>query len=152
MTDTSGYFGSATAREEGTRGRFAPIDGQPTITPSPGVHLQPVAGIQLLLSRVTIDPHREAPVHTHDEEQMGIVVAGSGDFELDGEIRRVVPGDTYHAPPGVPHGVRAGAEGCVVIVLAAPGGAGGVDGPGRDPLDLFVRRRQGLQQVRVVDR
>ena len=51
---------------------------------------------------------------------MGIVVSGSGDFDLDGEIRRVVPGDTYHAPPGVPHGLRAGAEGCVVIDVFSP--------------------------------
>ena len=120
MTDSSDYFGSATARAEGARGRFAPIDGQPTITPSPGVHLQPVAGVRLLLSRVTIEPFHEAPVHTHDEEQMGIVLSGSGDFDLDGEIRRVVPGDTYHAPPGVPHGLRAGAEGCVVIDVFSP--------------------------------
>ena len=120
MTEPSGYFGSATAREEGARGRFAPIDGQPTISPSPGVHFQPVPGVRLLLCRVTIDPHSEAPVHTHDEEQMGIVLSGSGDFELDGETRRVVPGDTYHAPPGVPHGLRAGAEGCVVIDVFSP--------------------------------
>jgi quercetin dioxygenase-like cupin family protein len=79
-----------------------------------------VAGARLLLCRVTIDPDHEAPVHTHDEEQMGIVVSGSGDFELDGETRRVVPGDTYHAPPGVSHGLRAGAEGCVVIDVFSP--------------------------------
>jgi quercetin dioxygenase-like cupin family protein len=120
MTESGGYFGSAAAREEGARGRFAPIDGQPTISPSPGVHFQPVPGVRLLLCRVTIEPHSEAPVHAHDEEQMGIVVSGSGDFELDGETRQVVPGDTYHAPPGVPHGLRARAEGCVVIDVFSP--------------------------------
>ncbi len=120
MSGSDGYFGSATAREEGAKGRFAPIDRQPTITPLPGVHLQPVPGARLLLCRVTFDPHGDAPVHTHDEEQMGIVVSGSGDFHLDGETRRVGPGDTYHAPPGVPHGLRAGAEGCVVIDVFSP--------------------------------
>jgi quercetin dioxygenase-like cupin family protein len=120
MTASSGYFGSATARAEGAVGRFAPIDGQPTITPSPGVHIQPLSGAQVMLSRVTFEPGSEAPVHTHDEEQMGIVISGSGDFELDGEIRRVGPGDTYHAPPGVPHGLIAGAEGCVVIDVFSP--------------------------------
>jgi quercetin dioxygenase-like cupin family protein len=120
MVESSGYFGSATARAEGVEGRFAPIDSQPTITPSPGVHLQPVPGARLLLCRVTIDPHCEAPVHTHEEEQMGIVVSGSGDFHLDGATRRVGPGDTYHAPPGVDHGLRAGPEGCVVIDVFSP--------------------------------
>ncbi|MGH8993108.1 MAG: cupin domain-containing protein [Acidimicrobiia bacterium] len=120
MAEPGGYFGSATARAEGAVGRFAPIDGQTTITPVPGVHLQPVPGERVLLCRVTIDPHCAAPVHTHDEEQMGIVLSGSGDFHLDGEIRRVGPGDTYHAPPGVAHGLAAGAEGCGVIDVFSP--------------------------------
>jgi quercetin dioxygenase-like cupin family protein len=120
MAEPSGYFGSATARAEGAVGRFAPIDGRPTITPSPGVHIQPVPGAQLLLCRVTFEANSEAPVHTHDEEQMGIVLSGSGDFDLDGEVRRVGPGDTYHAPPGVPHGLLSGPEGCVVIDVFSP--------------------------------
>jgi quercetin dioxygenase-like cupin family protein len=120
MAEPSGYFGSATSRAEGAEGRFAPIDGQPTITPSPGVHIQPVPGAQILLCRVTFEPDSEAPVHTHDEEQMGIVLSGSGDFDLDGEVRRVGPGDTYHAPPGVPHGLVSGPEGCVVIDVFSP--------------------------------
>jgi Uncharacterized conserved protein, contains double-stranded beta-helix domain len=120
MAGSNDYFGSATARAEGVEGRFAPIDGRPTITPTPGVHIQPVPGARLLLCRVTFEPHSEAPVHTHDEEQMGIVLSGSGDFHLDRETRRVGPGDTYHAPPGVPHGLLAGADGCVVIDIFSP--------------------------------
>lgn len=120
MTASNDYFGSATAKAEGVEGRFAPIDGQPTLTPSPGVHIQPVPGARILLCRVTIDPGSEAPVHTHDEEQMGIVLSGSGDFHLDGVIQQVGPGDTYHAPPGVAHGLLAGPEGCTVIDVFSP--------------------------------
>ena len=114
------YFGSATGRAEGAVGRFAPIDGQPTVTPTPGVHIQPLPGAAVMLCRVTFEPHSEAPVHTHDEEQMGIVLSGSGDFALDGQTRQVGPGDTYHAPPGVPHGLVAGSEGCIVIDVFSP--------------------------------
>lgn len=120
MTESSGYFGSSTAPAEGVEGRFAPIDRQPTITPTPGVHIQPVPGARVMLCRVTIDPDGEAPVHAHEEEQMGIVLSGGGDFHLGGEIRRVGPGDTYHAPPGVAHGLAAGAEGCTVIDVFSP--------------------------------
>ncbi len=120
MAESNDYFGSSAARAEGAEGRFAPIDSQPTITPIPGVHIQPVPGDRLLLCRVTIDPHSEAPVHTHDEEQMGIVLSGSGDFHLDGQTRQVGPGDTYHAPPGVAHGLLAGAERCTVIDVFSP--------------------------------
>lgn len=121
MTEPAPYFQSrASGRAEGLVGTFGRIDAQPVITAAPGVRLQPLAGDRVLLSRVTFEPHSEAPVHTHDEEQMGMVLSGWIDFDLDGEVRRLVPGDLYHAPPGVPHGARTGEERCIVLDVFSP--------------------------------
>ncbi|MGH9041775.1 MAG: hypothetical protein ACRDZ3_16275 [Acidimicrobiia bacterium] len=51
MPDASDYFGAATPRAEGAVGRFAPIDDQPTVTPVPGVHIQPLPGAAVMLCR-----------------------------------------------------------------------------------------------------
>jgi quercetin dioxygenase-like cupin family protein len=115
------YFGTGTAeRREGDRGSFTHIDDVAAIDVGGGVVLRPVCGDRLLLSYVVVEPNGEAPMHTHDEEQMGIVISGTCTFELDGEVRTVGPGDVYHAPPGVPHGVRTGSEPCVIVDIFAP--------------------------------
>ena len=82
-----------------------------------------------MLSYVTMAPHAVAAVHTHDEEQIGLVISGTCEFELDGMTRTLGPGDAYHAPPGVPHGARTGDAECVIVDVFSP--------PRQALLDLF---------------
>jgi unsaturated pyranuronate lyase len=85
-----------------------------------GITIKPILGEKLNIQEVALEPGAVAPVHTHDEEQLGYVVRGSCDF-TDGERHYVLgPGDCYHAAPGVPHGARAMSEGCVIIDAFAP--------------------------------
>jgi quercetin dioxygenase-like cupin family protein len=115
------YFDSgARPSDPNLRGAIVTHGEQPQVTPAPGVTFHVVAGSRLLVAWVAVEPHSEVPVHSHDEEQMGTVVSGWVDFELDGEVTRVFPGDVYHAPPGVPHGARTGDEPCTVIDVYSP--------------------------------
>ena len=114
------YFSSDTQRAEGDVGRYGSIADAQAIEAAPGVTLRPLLGQRVMLSHVSLEPHSEAELHTHGEEQMGIVLEGSCEFELDGEVRMVGPGDTYHAPPGVPHGCRTSDERCVILDIFAP--------------------------------
>jgi quercetin dioxygenase-like cupin family protein len=107
-------------RDADAVGRFTTVDEQQPIEAAPGVVLRAVAGTGVMLSYVTVSPNSEAAVHAHDEEQMGIVIAGTCTFELDGETRRLGRGDVYVAPPGVPHGLTTAAEECVVIDVFSP--------------------------------
>ena len=58
------YFArpARSGREAGVRGAIVRIGDQPSITAAQGVQIEPVAGGRLLLARVTLDPHSEAPV------------------------------------------------------------------------------------------
>jgi quercetin dioxygenase-like cupin family protein len=113
------YFSDAAGGRAGD-GRFAHVDALPVADAGNGVTLRALSGAQVMLSHVTIAPHGFAAVHTHDEEQIGLVVSGGCEFDLDGEVRTLGPGDIYHAPPGVPHGARAGEDGCVIVDMFAP--------------------------------
>jgi quercetin dioxygenase-like cupin family protein len=113
------YFDRASAAATAT-GRFARIEERPAIEVSPGVVLRPVAGSALLLSHVTIEPDCVAEVHSHDEEQMGLVVEGSCEFSLGDEVRVLRPGDVYWAPAGVVHGARAVGGRCVIVDVFSP--------------------------------
>lgn len=115
------YFSeSAGPTSGGPPGTFARIGELATVSLGPGLLARPYAGTNLLASEVTIDAHSEAPVHTHDEEQMGIVTSGTCEFTLGDEMRTLSAGDLYHAPPGVAHGLRTGDDPCTVIDIFSP--------------------------------
>jgi len=113
------YFSDAASARTGD-GRFSSLSELPAVDAGGNVTLRPLVGERLMLSHVTIAPHGEAALHTHDEEQIGLVVSGTCEFELDGDRRSLRPGDVYHAPPGVPHGAWTGDEECIIVDLFAP--------------------------------
>lgn len=86
----------------------------------PGVATRTWWGEQMLISRVTLEPNAEAPLHNHVNEQAGIVISGSLTMEVDGVSRTLLPGEMYLAPSNVPHRAVAGAEGCVVVECFSP--------------------------------
>jgi quercetin dioxygenase-like cupin family protein len=85
-----------------------------------GIRARPIVGERLNIQEVVLEPGAVAPVHTHDEEQIGFVVSGEIEFTDGDSTWRLGPGDCYHAPPGVPHGATAGTEGCVVVDAFSP--------------------------------
>ena len=85
-----------------------------------GVELRPVFGHSLMMSFVYMKPNSVATVHAHPEEQMGTILEGEYEFELNGVRRLCRAGDVYVVPPGVPHGARTYARGCVALDVFAP--------------------------------
>jgi quercetin dioxygenase-like cupin family protein len=86
----------------------------------PGLVLRPVFGRNLTLSFVSMERNSVAPVHQHPQEQIGTVIEGSYEFELDGEKKVVRKGDVYVVPPNVPHGAVTHDEPCLVLDVFSP--------------------------------
>ncbi len=86
----------------------------------PGVVTRTWWGEQMLISRVMLEPNAIAPLHHHSNEQLGVVISGTLNMEVDGEMRTLLPGDIYLAPGDVPHSAVAGPEGCVVVECFSP--------------------------------
>ncbi len=61
-------------------------------------------GASVMICEFTFAAGVEVPRHTHPHEQAGYVVAGRIRLTIDGESHELGPGDSYHAPPNVPHG------------------------------------------------
>ena len=85
-----------------------------------GITVKPVMGDRLNIQEVVLQPGATAPVHTHDEEQLGYVVSGFCEFTDGKATWRLGPGDCYAAPPGTPHGATASEDGCVIIDAFSP--------------------------------
>jgi mannose-6-phosphate isomerase-like protein (cupin superfamily) len=74
------------------------------------------------LSYQRIPPDYRFPYgHTHKEqEELYVVVCGSGRMKLDDEIVEVKQWDVVRVPPGTWRGYEAGPEGLEILVVGAP--------------------------------
>jgi mannose-6-phosphate isomerase-like protein (cupin superfamily) len=74
------------------------------------------------LSYQRIPPgHRFPYGHTHKEqEELYVVVRGSGRMKLDDEIVEVKEWDAVRVPPGTWRGYEGGPEGLEILVFGAP--------------------------------
>jgi len=86
----------------------------------PGLVLRPVFGQNMTMSFVYMEPNTVAPVHQHPQEQIGTIIEGGYEFELDGVKRMVRKGDVYVVPPNVPHGAVTYEEGCLALDVFSP--------------------------------
>lgn len=85
-----------------------------------GVEARILASDNVMLSHVRIPPHTETTVHSHPEEQWGILLSGSCTRIQGGEERDAKAGDAWVTPGGVPHGIRTGPEGAVILDVFCP--------------------------------
>jgi quercetin dioxygenase-like cupin family protein len=120
MTDPDRYFaGDAGTRAE-TTGTWVRWDELDPLEMVPGLTFQPVVGDKLMANFVTFEPHTEAPLHWHDEEQISIVIDGEFEFEVAGETRLMRRGDAVVVPPNVPHGARTYESSCLELDVFHP--------------------------------
>ena len=64
-----------------------------------GVRGRAVHGERLTLSVVELDADTLIPEHSHDNEQVGMVVTGSLTFRVGDEVRALGPGGTWCIAP-----------------------------------------------------
>jgi quercetin dioxygenase-like cupin family protein len=85
-----------------------------------GVIARAVEGERLSLAVVELEPDSRVPEHSHENEQLGLVLSGSVTFRVGSESRELAPGGTWRIPSNTPHEVHTGPEGAVVIDVFAP--------------------------------
>jgi quercetin dioxygenase-like cupin family protein len=86
---------------------FRETDFGAPIELAPGVHTRVLWRGSLMFSLVEIEAGAVAPIHHHQEEQMGLILEGRFDREQGGEHEVLGPGDGYYVPANVPHGGRS---------------------------------------------
>ena len=72
----------------------------------PRVTTKVIWGERMLFSFVTILPDAPVPpLHSHPNEQMGVVLEGEFGLTIGAETKKIKKGDTFLIPPNVPHGI-----------------------------------------------
>jgi quercetin dioxygenase-like cupin family protein len=102
-----------------------------------GITARVFSGDQAMVSVVSLAPNAEGTIHSHPEEQWGVMLEGTGIRIQDGQEVAVKAGDFWRTPGGVPHGLRAGPKGAKVLDVFAP------------PRREYQKAGQGFGQERI---
>lgn len=86
----------------------------------PGITTRIFPGEQAMFSVVSFEPNSEGSIHSHAEEQWGILLEGGGIRTQDGVEVPVGEGDFWRTPGGMEHGFKAGPNGAKVLDVFAP--------------------------------
>lgn len=79
-----------------------------------------VSSDTMMLVEFTFAKGVEVPGHTHPHDQVGCVVSGRMRMVIGDRTAECGPGDSYHAPPDVPHAGVAIQPSVVLDVFSPP--------------------------------
>lgn len=85
-----------------------------------GVTTRIFPGEQAMLSVVRLEPGAQGSIHSHPQEQWGVMLEGTATRIQGGEEFAVAAGDFWCTPGNAEHGIRAGAQGAVILDVFAP--------------------------------
>ena len=89
-------------------------------TLAPGIETRIFPGQQVMLSVVRIEPNARGTVHSHPEEQWGVLLEGQCTRIQDGQEVACAVGDFWCTPGGAMHGIYTGEVGAVVLDIFSP--------------------------------
>ena len=85
-----------------------------------GVTGRPLFGEGAMINLIEFDPGAVVPLHSHEHEQLGIVLRGLQVLVVDGVEHPLGPMDGYVLPGGVEHAAHCGPEGATVVDIFRP--------------------------------
>ncbi len=85
-----------------------------------GITTRIFVGDNAMLSVVQIAPHSTGKVHSHPQEQWGILLEGECVRIQGGREVAMKAGDFWHTPGDVTHGIRTGDVGATVLDVFSP--------------------------------
>jgi quercetin dioxygenase-like cupin family protein len=85
-----------------------------------GLFANVFAGEQVMLSVVRVEPNSSGAIHSHPEEQWGVLLEGNCTRIQGGEEVEATAGEFWKTPGGVPHGIRTGASAAVILDIFSP--------------------------------
>lgn len=88
--------------------------------PVEGVQAATAHGALLTAALYSLEPRAVVPEHSHFNEEFGQVIRGSLELSYMGETHVLGAGDGFLVAGDVPHGARAGNDGCELLECYAP--------------------------------
>jgi unsaturated pyranuronate lyase len=100
-----------------TAGSF---DAQPAEEPFPGVARQAFSSERATVARYRFEPGASFPPHSHEQEQVTLVLKGTVEMALADERITLESGGFCVVPGGVEHGITAMDGGADILAVVVP--------------------------------
>lgn len=114
------HFATEALGEPAGPGRFVSVGSIEPAELVAGLGFRPVLGQRMMANFVDFAPGVSAPRHVHEEEQLVIVLDGEMNFDLDGDVRVMRPGDVAVIPAWVPHAAWTTDSRCAEVDIFCP--------------------------------
>ena len=99
---------------------FGTFEGTDPYEFEPGVRLRAVGGEQVLLCKVTYEPGKQVPRHSHEHtEQVMYILDGAVTMTIEDETRTLTAGDTVVVNRGLEHELHS-EQGVTFMEALAP--------------------------------
>lgn len=85
-----------------------------------GLNANIFPGEKVMLSVVRMEPNSAGAVHSHPEEQWGVLLEGKCTRIQAGEEIEANAGDFWFTPGGIEHTVRTGASSALILDIFSP--------------------------------
>lgn len=85
-----------------------------------GVVGRALYGDDVMLNLVECEPGSVVPLHSHPNEQLGLIIEGEMIFVVDGVEHSLTRGHAFQFPGDLEHSARAGSRGCTVLDVFYP--------------------------------
>ena len=85
-----------------------------------GIKSHVFLGINSMISVVHIDPYTKGTIHSHPEEQWGILVSGTCKRIQNGKEMTMTKGDFWYTPSNILHGISTDKDPAVIIDFFSP--------------------------------
>ena len=97
--------------------------------PMEGICRKRIVGDKAMVSRVMLMAGTIVPAHSHENEQIGLLLSGRMLFTLgeDGEEVELLAGEAIHLPSNLKHGAIAAEDSVILDVFSPPSEKTGID-------------------------
>ena len=100
--------------------QFVRFDSVRSFELAGGVTARPLFGNGAMLNLIEFEPGSTVPLHSHEHEQLGLVLRGMQALVVDGVAHELGPLEGYVLPGGVEHSAYCGPAGALVLDVFQP--------------------------------
>ena len=100
--------------------QFVRFDDVRSFVLAEGVTGRPLFGSGAMLNLIDFEPGAEVPLHSHEHEQLGLVLRGMQALVVDGVAHELGPLEGYVLPGGIEHSAYCGPDGALVLDVFQP--------------------------------